>query len=128
MALNIGRKHRSGSSKWRLRPQRSGPGDTTVERKPRRWARGKTSAASMMIMAAGWTAVAILGLGMLLTWGEANPGNVLVDGILDVGRWLATPFHDIFTRTDPQEQLYINWAIAAGAYYLLAKLISFLVR
>ena len=79
-------------------------------------------------MAAGWAAAAILGLGMLLTWGDANPGNVLVDAVLDAGRWLATPFHDVFTRTDPEEQLYINWTLAGVVYYVLARAFSWMTR
>jgi hypothetical protein len=83
---------------------------------------------SAVILAMGWAAVALLGLGMLLTLGNANPGNVLVDAILDAGRWLATPFHDVFTRRDPEQQLYLNWAIAAAVYYLMARALSWLIR
>jgi hypothetical protein len=79
-------------------------------------------------MAAGWAAAAILVLGMLLTWGDANPGNTLVDATLDAGRWLATPFRDAFTRTDPEQQLYINWTIAAVVYYVLARALSWMTR
>ncbi|MBT2210784.1 MULTISPECIES: hypothetical protein [Actinomadura] len=83
---------------------------------------------STMILAAGWAAVAVLGLGMLLTWADANPSNGVVDAVLDAGRWLATPFHDMFTRNDREEQLYINWTIAGAAYYLLARVLSWLAR
>jgi hypothetical protein len=82
----------------------------------------------MMILAAGWAAAAILVLGILLTWANANPGNTLVDAILDAGRWLATPFHDVFTRRDPEQQLYINWGIAAVVYYLMARVLAWLTR
>jgi hypothetical protein len=81
-----------------------------------------------MILAAGWAAAAVLALGMLLTWGDANPGNTLVDATLDAGRWLATPFHDVFTRTDPEEQLYINWTLAGVVYYVIARALSWMTR
>jgi hypothetical protein len=99
-----------------------------VERKPSRWRRSRPNPVSVAVMAAGWAAVAILGLGMLLVWGNANPGNALVDAILDAGRWLATPFHDAFTKRDPERQLYVNWTIAAVVYYLMARVLSWLTR
>ena len=81
-----------------------------------------------MILSAGWAAAFILALGMLLTWGGANPGNGLVHATLTTGRWLATPFHDAFTRPDPKEQLYINWAIAGAVYYVVARALSWMTR
>ncbi|WP_242903340.1 hypothetical protein [Actinomadura terrae] len=109
--------------------------DTTVADRPvahrrrsRHWWSSRTNPVSAMILAAGWAAVAILAFGMLLTWADANPGNSVVDAVLDAGRWLATPFHDVFTRNDPEEQLYINWTIAGAAYYLLARVLSWVVR
>jgi hypothetical protein len=141
MALHIGRKRETTEtttprrSLWPRRtpsgaaPAATGaPTTTVVERKPRRWRRSRHNPASAVILAAGWAAAAILALGMLLTWGDANPGNTLVDAVLDAGRWLATPFHDVFTRTDPDEQLYINWTIAGVVYYVLARALSWMTR
>lgn len=139
MALHIGRKRSTTTEeappRRRLWPRRSagtaadGTGKTVVvERKPARWRRSRTNPISAMIMAAGWAAAAILALGMLLTWGDANPGNTLVDATLDAGSWLATPFHDAFTRTDPEEQLYINWTLAGVVYYVLARALSWMTR
>ncbi|MFD0685231.1 hypothetical protein [Actinomadura fibrosa] len=113
----------------RTAPAGTEPTRTVVVRpKRRRWLRSTHNPISAMILAAGWAAAAILVLGMLLTWGEANPGNTIVDATLDAGRWLATPFHDIFTRSDPKEQLYINWSIAAVVYYVLARAFSWMTR
>ncbi|MFI0353875.1 hypothetical protein [Actinomadura sp. 9N407] len=112
----------------RTSPEGTAGPATVVERKPSRWRRSRPNPVSMTIMAAGWAAVIVLGLGMLLVWGDANPGNTLVDATLDAGRWLATPFQDAFTQTDPERQLYVNWAIAAGVYYVLARVLSWLTR
>ncbi|MFA1548498.1 hypothetical protein [Actinomadura chokoriensis] len=136
MALHLGRRQRSTTTEEtpqrRLWPRRTEADDATktvvVERKPSRWRRSRPNPISMMIMAAGWAAAAILALGMLLTWGEANPANTLVDATLDAGRWLATPFQDAFTRNDPKEQLYINWTIAGVVYYVLARALSWMTR
>ncbi|WP_433240183.1 hypothetical protein [Actinomadura nitritigenes] len=109
-------------------PSDESAGKTVVVRRPRRWRRGRHNPVSAMILAAGWAAAFILALGMLLTWGGANPGNDLVHATLNTGRWLATPFHDAFTRSDPKEQLYINWAIAGVVYYVVARALSWMTR
>ncbi|MEU9016241.1 hypothetical protein [Actinomadura sp. NPDC048394] len=109
-------------------PPAESAGKTVVVRRPRRWLRTRHNPVSAMILAAGWAAAFILALGMLLTWGGANPGNDLVHATLNTGRWLATPFHDVFTRTDPKEQLYINWAIAGVVYYVIARALSWMTR
>ncbi|MEV4670381.1 hypothetical protein AB0K34_01875 [Actinomadura sp. NPDC049382] len=132
MALQLRRKRPTTTEeappqRWTWR-RRSTGGTATVARKPPRWRRTRPNPVSAIIMAAGWAAAAILGLGMLLTWGDANPGNVLVDAVLDAGRWLATPFHDVFTRTDAEEQLYINWTLAGVVYYVLARAFSWMTR
>ncbi|XRQ11338.1 hypothetical protein ACN3XK_10765 [Actinomadura welshii] len=142
MAPHLGRRRQQTTEeapprRFRLRGSKPAPADgpadgpaktVVVERKPRRWMRSRPNPVSMMIMAAGWAAAGILALGILLTWGGANPGNVLVDATLDAGRWLATPFHDVFTRTDPEQQLYINWALAGVVYYVLARVLSWMTR
>jgi hypothetical protein len=132
MALHLGRKRHETPEETAQRPPRRPlwrrTDGTAVQRKPPRWRRSRPNPVSAMIMAAGWAAVAILALGMLLTWGDANPGNTLVDATLDAGRWLATPFHDVFTRPDPHEQLYINWALAGAVYYVLARALSWMTR
>ncbi|MEV3923950.1 hypothetical protein [Actinomadura coerulea] len=131
MALHLGRKHETPEETSPRPPRRAlwrRTDGTAVQRRPPRWRRSRTNPVSAMIMAAGWAAVAILALGMLLTWGGANPGNTLVDATLDAGRWLATPFHDVFTRPDPEEQLYINWALAGAVYYVLARALSWMTR
>ncbi|WP_131736422.1 hypothetical protein [Actinomadura roseirufa] len=133
-----GRKERgtrAGRRPWQGRQlwtRRKTPGDAgtgaAAERRPRRWRRSHHNPVSAIVLAAGLAAVAILALGMLLTWADANPGNGAVDATLDAGRWLATPFHDVFTRSDPKEQLYINWTITAVVYYALAKVASWMLR
>lgn len=110
---------------------RRGGGTDTVTIDRRRWRRLRRhqhNPISRLIWAAGWTAALILLAGMLVTWIEANPANALVGGILDMGTWLATPFHDLFRDTDPQRRLYLNWGVAAAAYYVLGRVVSWLVR
>ncbi|MBW8487570.1 hypothetical protein [Actinomadura parmotrematis] len=94
----------------------------------RRWRRHRRNPVSMLIGALGLVAALILVLGIALTWAGANPGNTLVDAVLDAGRRLATPFHDMFTRSDPDQQLYINWGIAAAVYYALGRVLAWITR
>ncbi|RAY15639.1 hypothetical protein DPM19_07560 [Actinomadura craniellae] len=108
-------------------PRRSAP-EPEERRGPRRWPRSRTNPISGMIWGAGCAAALILGLGMLLTWSDANPGNGFVSATLDAGTWLATPFRDVFTNPDPERQMYMNWGLGAVVYYLLGRLFSTLTR
>lgn len=83
---------------------------------------------SRLVWAAGWTAAVVLLAGMLLTWIDANPANGLVNAVLNIGEWLATPFHDLFRNPDADHRLYQNWGIAAAAYYALGRVLSWLIR
>ncbi|MGI5164873.1 hypothetical protein ACQEU3_11010 [Spirillospora sp. CA-253888] len=132
MAVHILRNRRraatAAEADTKVAPAAPAPAPTVVERRPRRWRRSRPNPVSMALLGAGWAAALILVLGMLLTWGGANPGNTIVDATLDAGHWLATPFHDVFTRPDPDHQLYVNWSIAAVVYYLLGRVLSWLTR
>lgn len=134
MALHLGhREKQTATSHIPLRRRtwipRSWTRRTTVlKRRPGRWRRMRHNPISLAILAAGIAAAAILVLGILLTLGGANPSNTLVHTTLRSGGWLATPFHDLFLRPDPKHQLYLNWGIAAGVYYALARALSWLTR
>lgn len=117
-----------GPATW-LRSRRSGSDTVVVDR--RRWQRMRRhrhNPISRLVWAAGWTAAVILVAGILLTWAGANPANALVGGILDIGAWLATPFHDLFRNSDADQRLYLNWGVAAAVYYVLGRVVSWLVR
>ena len=70
----------------------------------------------------------IIVLGIVLVLAEANPGNPLVDLVLDVGRFLTRPFRNLFPQDDPKQNVLVNWGIAALAYLLLGALIARVVR
>lgn len=83
---------------------------------------------SALIWLAGWAAALTLLAGIALTWGDANPANDLVHRVLTGARWLATPFEDVFTYRTPDKQLYATWGLAAAVYYVLGRVLSWLVR
>ena len=76
---------------------------------------------------AGFAAAAALVAGGLLYVLEANSSNWLVGSVLDVSRWLATPFRGIFDLDENKAQVIINWGIGAVAYVLAGVLLAALV-
>ncbi|RFU42804.1 hypothetical protein DZF91_04630 [Actinomadura logoneensis] len=127
-----------GSRPWTRRPadgtaDPAGAGEpptrtVVVKQRPSRWRRMRHNPISLAILAAGIAAAAILVIGILLTLADANPSNALVHATLHTGNWLATPLHDAFPRSNPKHQLYLNWGITAGVYYVLARVLSWLTR
>jgi len=100
--------------------------------RPRRrrapWQRRPANPISVALWAASWAAVLILGLGMLLVYGEANQANSIVHSIMRTGTWLATPFHDVFHNANPDHQLYENWGLAAVVYFVVARVFAWLLQ
>jgi hypothetical protein len=71
---------------------------------------------------------AIIVIGIVLVLIKANPNNQIVDFILDVGRFLTTPFHNLFPQDNPRQDILVNWGIAAIVYLIVGALIARLVR
>lgn len=70
----------------------------------------------------------VIVLGIVLVLLGANPHNMLVNGILDIARWFAQPFRDLFPQVNPKQDVFVNWGIAAVAYFLVGGLVARLVR
>jgi hypothetical protein len=70
----------------------------------------------------------IIVVGIVLVLIKANQQNDIVDFILDIGRFFTKPFHDLFPRDNPREDIVINWGIAALAYLVVGALIARLAR
>jgi hypothetical protein len=123
------RRHRTDDgakgSEPRRRPSARGFADRRATRRERRHGHNPVSA---LVWLAAWAAALTLLAGMGLTWADANTGNDLVRGVLNAGRWLATPFADVFTNLEPDKRLYANWGLAAGVYYVLGRLLAWLIR
>ncbi|MDX6743799.1 hypothetical protein [Actinocorallia sp. A-T 12471] len=93
-----------------------------------RWAERRANPVSRAIGLVTWLVVAILIIGMLLVWGDANRGNDLVNLVLNSGEWLATPFNDVFTPSSHDAAIYQNWTLAAVVYWALGNLLAYLTR
>jgi hypothetical protein len=70
----------------------------------------------------------IIILGIVLVLIKANPNNQIVDFILDVGRFLTTPFHNLFPQDNPRQDVLVNWGIAAIVYLIVGAVIARLAR
>ncbi len=78
---------------------------------------------SRIVRAVAGVIAGILVLGIVLVVLEANERNRIVDAILDVGRFFADPFEQIFLVEDRRGEIAVNWGIAAGVYLLAGALI-----
>jgi hypothetical protein len=85
------------------------------------------SPGSVITTIAGVIAGVII-LGIVLVLIKANPNNEIVNFILDVGRFLTTPFHNLFPQDNPRQDILVNWGIAAIAYLILGALLARLAR
>jgi len=94
----------------------------------RNWSDRGSNPVSVTIKVLTWIVVAVIVVGILLTWGDANTGNTIVSHLLDWGRWLVTPLKDVFTNSDPKHELYENWILAAVIYWAIGSLLAWLTR
>ena len=74
----------------------------------------------------GFGIVFVIGIGIALVVLEANEDSAVVEGWLDVCRFLVAPFDDIIDleRGKEKEQIAINWGIAAVVYLVVAMLLA----
>ena len=77
-----------------------------------------------------WAAVAVtvvLVLGVALTWGNTNPSNSIVHGVMRAGHWLAAPFGNVFHDANARERLTENRLLAASVYLTGGGLLSWII-
>ena len=70
----------------------------------------------------------IIVVGIILVLVKANQNNDIVDLVLDIGRFFARPFQDLFPQDDPRQNILINWGIAAIAYLVIGAIIARIAR
>ena len=80
-----------------------------------------------LIRFAGLVVAGILVAGILLIVFEANPSNSIVEAVTDAAKWLAGPFHDLFSLDKRKTRIAVNWGIAAAVYFFVASLIATLI-
>ncbi len=74
----------------------------------------------------GYGVAFVIAIGIALVVLDANESADLVDGWLDVSRFLVGPFDDIFDLERGKEhlQIAINWGIAALVYFAVSLLLA----
>jgi hypothetical protein len=75
----------------------------------------------------GLVVAAILVAGILLIVLEAKPSNSIVEAVTDAAKWLAGPFHDLFSLDKRKTRIAVNWGIAAAVYFFVAALVASLL-
>jgi hypothetical protein len=94
---------------------------------PQRWRR-RPNAVSALVSLIGTLVTLVLVAGVVLTWAKTNPNNDIVHDVLRAARWLATPFHGVFTGSDARRRLIENWLFAAAVYFAASRVLSRLLR
>jgi hypothetical protein len=111
---------------WRHRWQNRG--GKAAPARPERAREQRHNPVSLLVWLAGWAAALILVAGTALTYARADMSNAAVHAVMDAGRWLATPFSEVFSYRDRSRQLYANWLLAAAVYWIIGRMLSWLIR
>jgi hypothetical protein len=77
-----------------------------------------------------WVAGAVVLLlvaGIVLHLLHANAGNGVVSAVYDADGWLASPFDNVFKLSDADQQIAVNWGLAALVYAVVGWLIASLL-
>ena len=85
---------------------------------------GARVAIARLVTAAAAVVAAIIVLAIVLHLLNANPSNQIVDAIHQAGSWLSSPFHGIFSPSDGDLRMALNWGIAALVYLVVARIIA----
>jgi drug/metabolite transporter (DMT)-like permease len=72
--------------------------------------------------------VALIVVGIVLVLLEANRSNDLVRWLLDAGKFLTTPFHDVFKPHGHKANVGVNWGLAAVVYAIAGSFVARLLR
>lgn len=65
----------------------------------------------------------VLVIGIVFVLAPTNADNSLVSWVADLSETVAGPFRDVFTVDDDDRELVVNYAVAAGVYFLAAALV-----
>jgi hypothetical protein len=113
MDCNVG--YPEGMATYRNRPAYAGGGI------------GTRVAVARVITAAASVVAAIIVAAIVLHLLNANPSNGIVDAIHQAGSWLTTPFHNLFSPSNGDVKMALNWGLAAVVYLIIARVIARLV-
>jgi hypothetical protein len=82
-----------------------------------------------LVRLVAWGVALVIAAGIVLHLLSANPSNVIVREIYDVGKFLVGPFKNVFSLSNPKANIAANWGLAAVVYLVVGSLIaSFIAR
>lgn len=84
--------------------------------------------AARVLVAVGFAIFVVLLAGIVLYLFDADPGNALVELVLDAAGWLGGPFEGLFDADDDKTQVVFDWGIAGLAYALVAVLVAAVIN
>jgi hypothetical protein len=90
--------------------------------------RTRTYGGASVVMTIFAVIATVIVVGILLVLIGANQRNMLVDFVLDIGRFFAKPFNHLLPQDNAKQDLVVNWGIAALAYVIVGSLLARLVR
>lgn len=70
----------------------------------------------------------VIVLGIVLIVLDANPSNLVVQGVTEAARFLVGPFDGLFTFRDSQLETAVNWGIAGFVWLIVGALVAGLLR
>jgi hypothetical protein len=80
-----------------------------------------------VLVALGFAVFLLLAAGIVLYIFDADPGNTLVDLVLDAAGWFGGPFEGLFDAEDDKTQVVFDWGLAAIVYAMAAVLVAAVV-
>jgi len=87
---------------------------------------GRFQVARAIKLIAGLVA-GIIFVGIVLVVLEANPGNDIVNAVLDAARWLVGPFKGLFSLDGREATIAVNWGIAGIVYLAVGMVLARLI-
>jgi hypothetical protein len=77
-----------------------------------------------LVTAVAAIVAAIIVLAVVLRVLGAKTSNGIVNAIHQAGSWLSSPFHGIFSVSNADLNMALNWGLAALVYVIVAALIA----
>jgi protein-S-isoprenylcysteine O-methyltransferase Ste14 len=106
----------------------TGPGRGRVAAARGAWAVGSVMLAiARLVRLLVGLVVLIIVAAIVLRVASANPGNVIVRDIHDVGQTLVGPFKNVFTIKDPKADMAANWGLAAVVWAVVGGFVASLI-
>ena len=72
----------------------------------------------------GSLVAAVIVVGILLVVFDANARADVVEWLTDAARWLAGPFHGLFSLDSNKWQTALNWGLAAVVYFAISRVLA----